>query len=128
MRPSILRTILFFASLVPLAACSSDDGGDGGHGGTDATDVVTKGCDQNSDCPGGRCVEGLPGGLCTANCAHHEDCPEGTLCIDTEAVQGICLFPCPDEGTCGDLVGSGYVCDTETDIETDADRRVCIDE
>ncbi len=98
-----------------------------GDDGTEAHDIVQKGCEQNADCPGGRCVEGLPGGLCTSNCQGAEDCPEGTICTDTEAHGGICLFPCESTAQCQDDVGSGYACDEESDLTTGEDVRVCID-
>ena len=92
-----------------------------------AAEVVKQGCSADEDCAGGRCVEGLPGGLCTANCEVQEDCPEGTICTDTEAAGGICLFPCSNGAECRDLLGSGYTCDEESNLTTGEDVRVCID-
>jgi len=94
----------------------------------DASDIVQKGCDKNSDCAGGLCIEGLPGGLCTANCSAQSDCPDGTACTDTEANGGVCLFTCSTTEQCVEAVGTGYVCDTETNLSNGEDVAVCIDE
>ena len=101
-----------------------------GCGGDDesAEDIVQKGCELDSDCPGGRCIEGLPGGLCTKNCSASGDCPDGTVCADTEATDGVCLFRCTSSDFCREQIGSGYVCDEESDLESGEDVRVCIDE
>lgn len=93
-----------------------------------STDIVSKGCTENADCEGGRCIEGLPGGLCTSDCETQDDCPEGTLCTDTEATQGVCLIECSATSECTEHIGSGYVCDEETNFTTGEDIRVCIDE
>ena len=45
----------------------------------------------------------------------------------TEAVGGICLFPCATASECLDLLGPGYTCDGETELATGADILVCID-
>lgn len=94
----------------------------------DAHDIVQKGCSANSDCEGGRCIEGLPGGLCTRNCTSQDECPDGTVCTDTEATGGVCLFTCTNSDQCREDVGTGYVCDTESNLTTGEDVRVCIDE
>lgn len=113
-------------ALVALAiSCKDDDHTPASE--LPADDVIQKGCESDADCPGGRCVEGLPGGLCTANCGHGSDCPEGTICTDTEAHGGVCLFPCDSASDCADLLGSGYTCDSESDLDTGEDVRVCID-
>lgn len=114
---------LFAAAALFLTAASCGDSGD-----ETAEDLVQKGCESNSDCPGGRCIEGLPGGLCTKNCDASADCPDGTVCADTEATGGVCLFTCSNSEFCRDQIGSGYVCDEESDIDDGEDVRVCIDE
>ncbi len=119
-----LRQFMFAVGLSAAAvtlACADPGGGT-------AEDIVQKGCVADADCPGGRCIDGLPGGLCTSNCVSSAECPSGTVCTDTEAVDGVCLILCSSSSECRDRIGSGYVCDEETDLETDEDVRVCIDE
>ena len=116
-----LAYLIVLSCITGLVACGDESEGA-------AHEVVHKGCSENADCPGGRCVEGLPGGLCTSNCSSQEDCPNGTTCTDTEAHGGVCLFTCTNTEQCLDLVGSEYVCDTESNLTTDEDTRVCIDE
>lgn len=128
MRTSFYPVHLGVVTLVAILA--STLGGCGG--GKDpaelpAEEVVQKGCSENADCTGGRCVDGLPGGLCTANCTSQGDCPEGTVCTDTEAHSGVCLFPCSNAGECRDKVGTGYTCDEESNLTSGEDVRVCID-
>ena len=128
--PSSSRVSLVFSfalSVSAVFACNNTDGPAGSSGDTDAHDIVQKGCGADEDCADGRCVDGLPEGLCTSNCVTHEDCPEGTLCTDTESPDGICLFTCANTDQCLDDVGSGYVCDTESDLVSGEDIRVCID-
>ena len=69
----------------------------------------------------------MPGGLCTTECTTQEECPDGTVCTDTEATNGICLFSCSNGQECRDLLGQGYTCDEESNLTTGADIRVCID-
>ncbi|RMG98886.1 MAG: hypothetical protein D6705_04625 [Deltaproteobacteria bacterium] len=115
-----LLTIGLAVGLGMAAGACSDHGDDAHH-------VIYTGCDANGDCSGGRCIDGFPGGLCTRNCARHEDCPSGTLCVDTESIHGVCLFPCATDGECVDTLGGGYTCDTESDVETEEDVLVCVD-
>lgn len=118
--------VAFSLALAAGATWSCGDPAEAGSG--EAHDIVQMGCSADADCEGGRCVDGLPGGLCTRNCVAHEDCPDGTRCTDTEAPDGICLFTCTSADQCRDDVGPGYVCDTESDLVTGEDIRVCIDE
>ena len=119
---TFFRFALIASFLLSLAACGDDGSSES------AEDVVVPGCTDDEDCEGGRCVTGLPDGLCTRNCTGVEgECPEGTVCIDTEAVGGICLFPCATASECLDLLGPGYTCDGETELATGADILVCID-
>lgn len=92
-----------------------------------AEEVVQSGCEGDDECAGGYCIEGLSNGLCTAECTTQEECPEGTVCTDTEAVAGVCLFPCTSGAECRDMLGDGYTCDEESNLTTGADIRVCID-
>ena len=116
-----LHTLAFTVTLVLAGLLGCADSADSAH------DIVQKGCDANSDCAGGLCVEGLPGGLCTANCSSQDDCPDSTVCTDTEAHGGVCLFSCTSTQQCIDDVGTGYVCDTESNLSTGEDVAVCID-
>ena len=52
---------------------------------------------------------------------------DGTVCTDTEASQGVCLFRCTSAQECRDWLGSGYTCDEESNLTTGEDVRVCID-
>ena len=128
MKPTALRLWIAKTATLVLAACFLAACGGGSTPPTDAEDIIHTGCTANSDCEGGRCVTGFPsGGMCTSNCGDEGDCPNGTLCADTEAHGGICLFPCTSSAECQELVGQGYVCDTESDLTTGEDIRVCID-
>lgn len=117
------RTLLILLAPLTLIACGGKEPAD-----LPAEEVVQSGCEDDGDCAGGRCITGLPGGLCTAECSTQEECPEGTVCTDTEAVNGVCLFPCSTPGECTDLLGDGYTCDEETNFTTEEDIRVCIDD
>lgn len=88
--------------------------------------TIEQGCSSDKDC-GGVCIENLPGGLCTLECTSSSDCPAGAVCADTEVQGGICLFECDNTDECVEAVGSGYVCDTETEMPSGEDVRVCID-
>lgn len=90
-------------------------------------ELVQSGCSSDDECAGGRCISGIGEGLCTANCEVQADCPEGTICTDTEAMNGVCLLACENTSECTDHLGSAYACDTESALETDRDVRVCID-
>ncbi len=91
------------------------------------TELVQSGCAQDEDCPGGRCIVGIGEGLCTANCTVQEDCPDGTICTDTEAMDGVCLLSCENSAACKDHLGNAYNCDSESSFTADEDVRVCID-
>jgi hypothetical protein len=56
-------------------------------------------CEHDPDCDD-RCVEGgdFPGGTCTVDCAHDEDCPAGTRCVDRAG--GVCLLACEHDPDC----------------------------
>jgi len=113
------------ALALTLVGCSSDDDRDPAD--IPPMELVQSGCATDDDCPGGRCVAGIGEGLCTANCTTQEDCPDGTLCTDTEAVDGVCLLSCTTASECTEHLGSAWTCDTETDLTTGEDVRVCID-
>lgn len=118
--------IAAFASLVMLLfvgpGCANEDPAS-----TPAEELVQSGCAADADCPGGRCVVGIGTGLCTADCTVQEDCPEGTICTDTEAVNGVCLLSCSDSSACTEHLGPEYNCDEESSLTTGEDVRVCID-
>lgn len=130
----IASQFLTFVLLLPLSAalsaCADDDDGKGR---TDpsqlpAEDVVVSDCDADGDCIGGRCIEGIGTGLCTVDCNEQADCPEDTICTDTESESGgVCLFACTDGQFCTDQLGPAYTCDTESNLTTGEDVRVCID-
>jgi hypothetical protein len=93
-----------------------------------AEELVTPGCDEDEDCPGGYCIAGIGEGLCTADCTQQEHCPQGTICTDTENENGgVCLLACSESSYCRDLLGSAYNCDTESSYTSGEDVRVCID-
>lgn len=125
---SINRILLLALAAVSLlaAGCSEESG-------TSPADLpreelIQSGCTTDTDCPGGRCIVGIGDGLCTANCTLQEDCPSGTVCTDTESVSGgVCLLSCTESTYCTEHLGAGYNCDTETNLTTNEDVRVCID-
>lgn len=112
-------------ALPALSACSNQDARDPAD--IPPKELVQSGCNTDDDCPGGRCVAGVGEGLCTANCTEQADCPDGTVCADTEATGGVCLLTCDAAAECTEHLGPEYNCDTETDLSTGADVRVCID-
>jgi hypothetical protein len=93
----------------------------------DAEELVVSGCSADDECPGGRCVAGIGSGLCTANCSDQGDCPDGTICADTEGSRGVCLLTCTKGQECTEHLGPAYTCDTETNLDNGRDARVCID-
>ena len=93
-----------------------------------AEELVQSDCATDEDCPGGRCIAGIGTGLCTANYTAQEDCPEGTICTDTESTSGgVCLLSCTTSTYCTEHLGSAYTCDEESNLTTGEDVRVCID-
>lgn len=88
---------------------------------------MQSGCTKDEQCPGGRCIAGIGDSLCTMDCAAQADCPDGTVCTDTEAVNGTCLLPCTSASQCTEHLGPAYTCDTETNLTTTEDVRVCVD-
>lgn len=115
---SIPSSLALAAALLFSAGCSSDP---------DAEDLIYTGCSDNADCEGGRCISGIDSGLCTSNCSSGADCPSGSVCADTEAINGVCLLTCSSGSFCTEHLGSAYTCDTETNLDNDEDVRVCID-
>ncbi len=109
-------------TMAVVAGCDDADPAD-----LPAEDVVYGGCTSHDDCVGGRCIQGIVEGLCTTNCSTQDACPDGTVCTDTEASRGVCLFRCTSAQECRDWLGAGYTCDEETDLTTGEDVRVCID-
>ena len=119
------RFVIPAIMLLAAPGCSSDDARNPAD--IPAEELVQSGCSADDDCPGGRCIVGIGEGLCTANCIAQEDCPEGTVCTDTEAENGVCLLSCSTAGECTEHLGAAYTCDSETNLTTDEDVRVCID-
>lgn len=115
----ILTLITFFA----LAGCGDPDPAD-----IPAKELVESGCQSDDDCAGGTCIAGIGQGLCTADCTSQSDCPDGTVCTDTESASGgVCLLTCATHEECTDHLGSAYNCDTETNFTSGEDVWVCID-
>ncbi len=101
MKAELLRIGRLFAVVVLAGAatmCGEDEVGNESH-------LVGAACDHNPDCDD-RCVGGgnFPNGTCTVDCAHDEDCPAGSHCIDTAG--GVCLLSCESDHDCR----SGYAC------------------
>ena len=93
-----------------------------------AEELVVSGCTTNADCPGARCIAGIGTGLCTADCTSQDDCPDGTVCTDTESSSGgVCLLSCSSPSYCTEHLGSAYACDEESNLTTGEDVLVCID-
>lgn len=112
-----------FASVLTLGlGCGPRDPAD-----IPAEELVQSGCETDDDCEGGRCISGIGEGLCTANCESQDECPEGTVCTDTESPTGVCLLECSTAGECTDHLGPAYTCDSETNLTSGEDVRVCID-
>ena len=103
---------------------SGPDGKDAS-GGDDEVPIGTA-CDGADDCPGGYCVEGPGGGVCTYSCV--TECPEGYSCKGVDIFGGdlvwLCIpdwwdlcAPCATDGDCaGDenhcivVPGEGFFC------------------
>ena len=113
-------------SISMLIGCGNDD--ERAPADIPAQELVQSECSADEDCPGGRCITGIGDGLCTANCTTQEDCPEETICTDTESSSGgVCLLSCSTGSECTEHLGSAYTCDEESDLTTGEDVRVCID-
>lgn len=120
------RTAIVTMVLFALAGCGNDD--ERAPADIPAEELVQSKCSTDEDCPGGRCITGIGDGLCTANCAVQDDCPVGTICTDTESASGgVCLLSCATASECTEHLGSAYTCDTESNLTTGEDVRVCID-
>jgi hypothetical protein len=81
-------------------------------------------CAGNDECsPQSRCLIGgdFPGGMCTVNCADHDDCPSGSKCIKKEG--GVCLPACEVPGDCR----GGYTCKAKDNQFTGGQSLVCIE-
>ena len=72
-------------------------------------------CEENADCPGGWCVDGPEGGLCTSTC--DDECDPGWSCQMVGAAGSDAIFicvplfaeicrPCHDDKDCSDEPGS----------------------
>ena len=81
-------------------------------------------CTTSTDCGDqSRCLTGkhFPGGTCGQNCNSHEECPDGTRCIDKEG--GVCLLGCEIPGDCR----GGYTCKGEDNQSGGGEALVCIE-
>lgn len=96
----------------------SDVDGDGLGDACDATDDrdrggecdVCNGCNEDSECPSGACVNFGDGGVCTADCATNADCPGDTVCFtvpDGDGTRSLCLNE--NAGSAG-VCEASYVC------------------
>ena len=113
---------LVLALLLAAASCESTSGNGG-------RITVGTGCTSNDDCTD-ICLDYFANGFCTMRCMSSSECPAETICVDTEdPVGGVCLYTCTSTAECNDRLGSGYVCDTESEmgVDDEEDVRVCVD-
>ena len=97
-------------------ACGSSVGIEG--------DLVGGPCQSSADCsPQSRCLidDDFPGGACAVNCSRHEDCPDGSRCVDEEG--GVCLMTCVLPGDCR----GGYTCKGKENETGGGESLVCIE-
>lgn len=81
-------------------------------------------CRDSTECADqSRCVTGgdFPGGMCTRNCANHDDCPAGARCVDKD--DGICLLACETPADCR----GGYTCKARKNELEGGESLVCIE-
>jgi hypothetical protein len=117
MKRSLSIALLALAACGPGATTPDDSGGGGIDGATrpdaeppppDAGPDLGEACDTSADCPGGFCVEGPDGDVCTYGCT--DGCPEGWSCrivqVDGDLVS-VCVpvvvrvcEPCTDDEQC----------------------------
>ena len=77
---------------------------------------VGAGCAGDDDCPGGTCLDWLPGGYCSITCNPADPpCPGHTVCAPihshpTLPLLNVCLALCDTAADCR----SGYACDDDT--------------
>jgi hypothetical protein len=82
-----------------------------GGGGTDTPRILGAACTNNGDCDSGMCVDGLPGGYCSAVCQTAEDCGPGGSCWNLGQPEMVCLKDCTESSQCRE--GDGYICDSD---------------
>jgi hypothetical protein len=118
------RTILGFATLVTLPACSGDDGPDGTNDTPPATQTsitsatvptnATEGETESTPTTG----EPTDGGTTAGGCGDDAECEEGSVCVDGACVPGCSdTQPCTDglaccDGQCVDLLADPLHCGT----------------
>ena len=86
--------------------------------------VVGGPCVNSTDCDGqSRCLrdDDFPEGTCAVNCSSHEDCPDGTRCVDKEG--GVCLLNCELPSDCR----GGYTCKGKKNESGGGESLVCIE-
>ncbi len=68
-------------------------------------------CTSDSDCDGGTCLDGMPGGYCSNVCTTSAEC-EGGLCFSLQGIDNdVCLLQCDANSDC--RVADGYACDSD---------------
>ena len=116
-----MRSVVFTLSSICLAAVAAF--GCGGGVGIEGSSVGGA-CSVSDDCSAeSRCLvnNDFPGGTCVVNCVTHEDCPEGSRCIEKE--QGVCLLQCEIPGDCR----GGYTCKGKKNKSTEGgESLICI--
>ncbi|MBX3269959.1 MAG: hypothetical protein KF729_06840 [Sandaracinaceae bacterium] len=94
----MLRNMLMGLVVALAAGCSSGVGNDGAE--------VGGSCVVSSDCTVlSRCLTGprWPGGHCAWSCDSTADCPDGSVCVESDG--GICVVDCNECRT-----DDGYAC------------------
>ena len=107
-------------------ACDPIDGRDRG-----GSCLHCNGCNEDSECGDGVCVNFGDGGVCTNDCSSNDDCPESTQCFTVPAggdtTRSLCLNDdaggagvCHEDWVCGgevvrDPAAACDVCETCTD-------------
>ena len=113
-----IRAALATATLtLAIAACGDSAGADGA--------VVGGQCDSALDCAAGSdCLDGgdFPAGTCAPPCSGHQQCPDGSLCIDKKG--GVCLVACASHTECR----PGYLCDDKKNKSGGGESFICIDD
>ena len=83
------------------------------------TCAVCDGCDDDSDCPGGTCVDFGDGGVCSIDCAGGAACPGNTACFDVPDVSGdtrsLCLN---DDAGANGICNLGFACDAHFAVDS----------
>jgi hypothetical protein len=96
----------------PPAGGSAAQGGSPGVGmTTPSAGSLGAPCSGDSECDGGICLDGMPGGYCSNNCTAHTEC-DGGLCFSLQGIDNdVCLLECASNREC--RVADGYGCDSD---------------